>query len=128
MIAFPVSKYELTHALNEASAKYGGNLIWNRRPEPLNMDQTRWRFTLRVTDSKGPGHRLGFLHSYTGSRRRLSSACWHAHGTFFDCLPPGITIITGNQRYETGTRWVDRDVGSIVYPENYSDLCDCYKP
>jgi hypothetical protein len=115
---------ELEKALIVVNAKYGGNVKWNRKPEP---EGKRYRFTLRVISSKGPGHSRGFgLHGELG--KRLPSACWHVHGDFFDALlaNDGVYIISrGNRIDKDGGNWEDFNVGSMMYPVNASEKCDC---
>ena len=75
--------------------------------------------TLRVKDSRGAGARVGL------SGRRMVSACWHAHGTFFDELPLQTEIITSRGRTQPLAVWHDWNIGSIMYPLMYSDACLC---
>lgn len=68
---------ELKTALRDAGRRYKNNLEFNRFEKKGN----RIFFTLKVKDSKKPGAKRD---KYTG--RRIASACWHAHGHFFDTL------------------------------------------
>jgi hypothetical protein len=115
---------ELEKALTKVNAKYGGNVKWNREPEP---EGRRFRFTLRVISSKGPGHSRGF--GFKGELgKRLPSACWHVHGDLFDALlaNDGVYIISrGNRIDKDGGNWEDFNVGSMMYPVNASEKCDC---
>ena len=98
---------------------YDDNIIFNR------FEKTGKRFivTLRVKDSKGKDHRLG----YTG--RHLINLCWHGHGHFFDELikinPNAEIKALGRIINKSGGNWQDIDVGSILYPAYMSELCDC---
>ena len=106
----------LDKALERTNREFEGNVIYNRIDR---LSDNRHRVTLKVKDSKAPGARRG----YTG--RRMISACWHAHGVFFDSLPEGTKIHTGGQTVHAGDAWQDRNIGSIVYPMMYSEACDC---
>ena len=98
MIVKGVDRDAIDRALARANSIFDGNVIYNREPEPLNNRNDRWRVTLRVRDSKGPGHRLGFGRAWGKKPARLVSACWHVHGVFFDSiLRQGGTIQTGQQ-------------------------------
>ena len=119
---------DLQRALEKVNEKYEGNIAFNR------LD-TRG-FTLRVTDSKGPGHRLGFP-PYKGSgmgndwdkRKRMVSACWHVHGDFFDALFEinyNARITSRGKTIDSGQgNWEDFDIGSIMCPYYASEACEC---
>ena len=83
MIARECTVKDLRAALVSGNKKYKRNVEFNRAPEAQGKG---YRFTLRVKDSKKPGHRLGFENPSTGKQRRMTSACWHVHGDFFDAL------------------------------------------
>ena len=111
---------ELQTALDKANESFDGNLQFNNFQR---LSDTRYRVTLRVKDSHGKGARLGFPHF--GKQRHLISACWHAHGTFFDALPEGTKIMTrGNTTY-AGDPWQDFDIGSMIHPYYMSEACEC---
>lgn len=116
MIAKNVTLDDLESALAKANEKFSGNLRWNRYPEKAGRG---YRFTLRVSDSKGPGARLGF------SGRHMTSACWHAHGTFFDALPREAVVKAGELTIRPGDMWQDRNIGSMMQPLYYSEACEC---
>lgn len=113
------TRQELETALTEVNKRFNDNVSFER----LTPEGRRMRFTLRVKDSKGAGHRLGF----TG--RRMSKACWHVHGHFFDALlrvnpdvyikPAGLTID------RNGGNWQDRNIGSQMHPLYFSEACEC---
>ena len=104
-----------------------------------NRDVHAISFTLRVKDSKKPGHRLG-APQYTmtggsGKQRRMVSACWHVHRdvmkTIFE-MNPEANLRTTLAHYEnkesfhelfpgTGyTNW-----GSEMFPAYAEELCEC---
>ena len=133
MIVRGATREELGKALELVNVKYQGNVSWNRRPEKVGKG---FRLTLRVKDSKGPGHRLGYTSGSLyfakthdeevkfSRRRRLVSACWHIHGDFFEALPPDAKIITGRGVVRPG-QWPDYDIGSMLNPQMISEACEC---
>jgi len=121
MIIRNVTRQDLEKALETVTARYDGNVIWNRAPEPLNARGTAWRCTLRVKDSHGPGARL----SPSYQRRHTVAACWHAHGVFFDALPAQAVIVTGSTKTRPGAPWHDWNAGSYLSPAYMSELCEC---
>tara|TARA_Y100000310_G_C20430071_1_gene691039 strand:- start:386 stop:760 length:375 start_codon:yes stop_codon:yes gene_type:complete len=123
MIITGATREELETALVGVNAQYGDNVTWNNLEA---LSATRHRVTLRVHSSSGPGHRLGQnVHPATGNRRRMTAACWHVHGTFFDSLPVGTVIRAGGKAISPGDPWEDRNIGSMMYPLLYSEACDC---
>jgi hypothetical protein len=120
MIIKNAAPIDLEEALSRVNLKYGNNIVWNRKPEPIGR---RFRCTLRVISSRGPGHRIGF----TG--RHLISACWHVHGDFFDALfdiNPNIVIVSRGKEITRATNWEDYNVGSLLYPMYASEACECH--
>ena len=112
---------QLRQALDEVNKLYDGNVIFNRQPEPVG---SRIRFTLRVKDSKGPRARL------SKQGRRMTSACWHVHGDFFDTLIDlnhDIYIKTGGDKRVDyhGGNWQDWNIGSRMFPMFFSEACRC---
>jgi len=127
---------DLEAALAKVNKKYDNNIIFNR------LDAKG--FTLRVKDCKKAGHRRGFPE-FTGfnsppnwnKRRRLSSACWHVHGDFFDALfkiEPEAEITTSgslanplpiNKITKDKGNWQDWDIGAKLNPYMMSEACDC---
>ena len=110
------NREDIQLALDLANKPFAGNLEFNNFQR---LSDTRYRVTLKVKDSKGPGARRGF----TG--RRLINACWHAHGTFFDYLPPDTKIVTAGLTTYPGEPWQDRNIGSLIQPLYFSEACDC---
>jgi len=122
MIIKNVTINDLERALKIVNLKYNDNIIWNRFEQ---LGPKRFAVTLRVKDSRGPGHRIGH------SGRRLIYACWHAHGDFFDALLSvniETVIMTANRTISKyGGNWIDWNIGSIMRPLMYSEACDCFK-
>lgn len=130
---------ELTKIINTVSKKYyKRNLMFNR----LEYNGKTIQFTLKVKDSKGPGHRrglkfLGFDRGYQLGKR-LSSACWHAHRDVMKELFkqfPGARLKSMHADYrghvdflfhyeETG----DINIGGSLFPVRFQDACDCDPP
>ncbi len=128
---------ELTEALVKVNEKYEGNVKF-REIKAQNTVGTRYRLTLQVVSTKGPGHRLGQTHPSWTTRsgkpykqKRLIYACWHVHGDYFDCLfniNPKVEIRVGRQSTVYKSKrdnWEDFQVGSMMYPAMMSELCDC---
>jgi len=122
MIAVGVTREDLERALHETTQKYDGNVVWRREPEPLNKGGTRWRFTLTVKDSAGPGARIGH------SGRRVKAACWHAHGDFFEALfklKPNAVVKAVKRTVTKDRNWQDWNIGSAFRPLYFSEACEC---
>lgn len=116
----------LKSALMRVRADFDYNVIWKRAPEYSHDDrQGREVFncTLTVKDSRGPGSRVGM------NGRRISAACWHVHGYFFDYIfeydPTAMIEAAGEKITIEGGNWQDRDIGSMMFPLYYSQACDC---
>lgn len=133
--------------VERVSRKYfGGNLTFTRTPEYYCGRGIR--FTLRVRDSRGPGHRKGLDHGWrNGAKpRRMVAACYHAYGEVIRALLAAgaewvqtapITL----ERYRSGgakpKRWTREtwrehahemayvNIGSQMYPAYFADACDC---
>ena len=120
MIARNCTEADLKKALDMVNIKYSGNVIFKRLDFPT--------FTLRVQDSSGPGARLHY-QPWAGRERRGISACWHVHGDFFDCLfninPGSYVLSSGRKITKDEGNWIDWNIGSIMYPFNYSQSCHC---
>jgi len=120
MIIKNVSKNVLFEALENVNLKYNNNVIWQRVPEAIGR---RFRFTLRVKNSRESGAKLGF------SGRRTINACWHVHGNLFDEIfklePKAIIKSGGNDITIEYGNWIDRNIGSIMQPMMYSNSCNC---
>jgi len=120
----PVARNTTEQALYKALAiinkKYSGNVIFNRKPDPVGK---AFRFTLKVKNSRGKGAKIGF----TG--RRTPHACWHVHGDFFDALiklsPKSVITSAGHKVSSSGGNWQDWNIGSMASPKMFSESCDC---
>lgn len=112
-------------ALGEANRPYAGNLDFNR----FEPKRTHIVFTLRVKDSKAPGHRRGH------SGRRMVAACWHAHRDFMRAVfdaEPSAKIVSCMARYDGQEdfelkhgRTATQNIGSVMQPLCMADACDC---
>lgn len=127
MLIRKVSEQELNKAMDAVNKKYNGNVTWNN----FVKDGSGYRVTLKVLDSKKPGHRLHRSYGFNGlhSERRSRSACWHVHGDFFDALfdiNPNVTIRTGKDVMRSkADNWQDRNIGSNMFPVYFSESCEC---
>ena len=130
MEAMNMTREQLDAALKAVNKKYKENITWNRAPESVNTKDTRFRFNLKVKDSKEPGHRRGTSPNKNGIVRRMINACWHVHGHFFEeCfkIVSEASIRTGGNITITkdAGNWQDRNIGSMVNPMYFSEACDC---
>lgn len=114
---------DLIKALEVVNKRYEGNIMFNRLDGNI--------FTLKVKDSKGPGHRVHYRYSWNGyeGERRSRSACWHVHGHFFDALfeinPDAVVWSCGNKITAEEGNWIDKNIGSQMFPLMYSESCEC---
>ncbi len=120
------TREDLDAALSAVNERFSGNVCFNRQPEGRGK---RLAFTLRVQDSKGPGHSRGF-DGFSGMKsRRLASACWHVHGYFFEALfkvnPRAVVWSRNNKITSDYGNWEDWNAGSIIHPQFMSERCDC---
>ncbi len=110
---------QLIDALKRTNKDFAGNVRFKR----IEQQGRQMLFTLTVHNSSEPGARRG----YQG--QRVAAACWHVHGTFFDHLidiNPGVVIKTALATIDkNGGNWQDKQVGSVMFPRMYSEMCDC---
>lgn len=112
---------ELQKALAIVNRKYDNNICFKRI---MTTSTARTRFTLTVKDSRGAGSRK------TQTGRRVSAACWHVHGNFFDALfgLRGDIFVSAHDRRidKYQGNWQDAIHGyDNDRPVYYSSLCDC---
>ncbi len=131
MRAKNVSVAEMEKALLLTTEKFDFNVAWNR----FEVKGNSIHFTLKVLDSSGLGHRLGQSLTSKGNRRKMTSACWHVHGIFFEKLilevnkkavvkSLGKTLCFLNAN-EVENNWIDWNIGSMASPFYHSEACDC---
>ena len=110
---------EISQAIEATSARFNHNIESNR----FEQDGKTFFVTLKAKDSHGEGARIGF----TG--RALPNACWHVYGNFFDELfrqnPEIVVIALGKKITNDGGNWEDSNVGSLVHPRWFSEMCHC---
>lgn len=141
MIARNCTRADLESALSLVNRYYSNNI----RFKHLDPKGRGFSFTLTVNATStgrgrsrvtAPGARLSAYHCSTGRQRRVSAACWHVHGHFFEALfryapsavvrsswtggPCTITASEGN--------WQDANVGSRFSPMRFSEACECTSP
>ena len=110
---------QLHDALKHVNTLFSDNIVFKSGPTQTG---NRQQFTLTVKDSSAPGGRL----SHTGNR--VSAACWHVHGRFFEYLfSDGVElIIAGDKRMQSNLdNWQDWNIGSMMQPMYYSEACNC---
>ena len=116
------TEQEIKQALELVNKDFDNNLTFNNFE---SLSETRFRVTLRVRDS----HKKGSKLSYSG--RHLISACWHAHGYFFEALlslnPKAIIKTALATITNENGNWQDRNLGSIFEPRYFSEACECGK-
>jgi hypothetical protein len=125
MNAYKVTQSEMETALRRINEKYDGNIVWKR----FEQNGSGVHFTLTVRQSRGKGGRLGQCLTSKGNHRHIAAACWHVHGDFFDALfsivPNAYVRSMGRKITKDEGNWVDRNIGSPMYPMYYSEACDC---
>jgi len=114
------TKNELEEALIAVNEMFEDNVIFK---EIKQISKNRIQFTLRTKKSREKGSRI------THSGRHHPSACFHAHGFFFDALftiNENIFIKSGRKKITKDSgNWEDRNIGSIMIPYMHSDACNC---
>ena len=127
MIAKHITKNDLENALKRVNLKYEENIKF-KAVESTNRFETSFRFTLTVKDSNATGARRGT------SGRKISAACWHVHGNFFDALieisAQAVIVTDWLSRKPiiidiNGGNWQDQKVGGLINPFYISELCEC---
>lgn len=122
-----VTQEQMEKTLEIINQKYENNVTWNR----FESNGKGFNFTLKVKNSKAPGHRLHISYSFNGlhSQKRSTSACWHVHGDFFDTLwdisPDAIIYSNGVKMTGKYDNWQDRNIGSQMFPVYFSESCEC---
>jgi hypothetical protein len=122
--------------ITASNSGYQGNVVTDGEPVRTGVtDRSAVSFRLRVLDSKEAGHRLGFVRTSRGNRRRLVAACWHAHrdvmGQIFDRYPNAriktmLFDYRGAEDFVRNFRHTgDRNAGSLFEPVALRDLCEC---
>jgi hypothetical protein len=131
---------EDNYAGNVVSGSYAGSTDGSRR-----INSKCIAFTLRVLDSRGPGHRLSASEysryadnsraGIPGSRHRLTSACWHVHRDvmrkIFDFNPDAriksaMADYRGVESFNAVHGYTGHhNSGSLMAPVAYADLCEC---
>ena len=119
-----------------------GNFEGNVKFKKLERNGKGFTFTLTVnhsTDGKGknktsaPGARINAMNG-----RHIASACWHVHGRFFHALldiNPVARVFSSFYKRIDGTyhgwitkeggKWIDGNIGSMMYPCMMSESCEC---
>lgn len=118
MIIRNATASDIQYALVATNKLYRDNLI-------INMESrgAAYKVKMGVIDSRGYGSRVSI------SGRRVSAACWHVFGHFFDWLfriAPDAKVVASNRTItRSAGNWIDWNMGSEYEPASYSTLCDC---
>jgi len=115
---------DIEHAIQRTTGHYRDNLRLTRLDRVGYKTIVAYRVRLGVIDSGSAG---ASINPTTG--RRISAACWHAHGDFFTYLlidvPDAEIRASGRAITRHGGNWVDYGRGSVYYPSVASEWCDC---
>lgn len=132
MLIIGATRHDLDNALAKANEKFDNNLLFNNITGcgKTRDGQPKFKVTITVISSRGSGAKLGAPQRDTRKQRHIKSACWHAHGTFFDALPSHCTIVTGamvtgGATTHPGAPWRDFNIGTQLRPFFYSEACEC---
>ena len=115
----------LLKALDIVNKKYNDNIKFKYIEQ---LSDKLFKLRLSICDSHSTGTKIG----YRG--RRVTAACWHVHGNFFDALlkeNPQITITVGGLptiKVKDGkviNNWIDYGGGCGLYPSYASEECNC---
>lgn len=112
---YDCTQAEIEKALRVTNLFFEGNLLFAKLEPHRHYCDVR----LRVANSRGKGARRGY------SGRRITSACWHAHGSFIDALPLATKVVTSLGTTYPDNAWQDTNIGSVMRPMMYSEACLC---
>jgi hypothetical protein len=111
---------QLEEALFRVNLLYDDQVLFNCPPT-----QTRQgiKFTLKVRTNRSKGHGISWMG------RKLSTACWHVHGDFFECLfavnPDAKVYSLGKLITKDYGNWIDFNRGNWATPRFASEMCEC---
>ena len=120
-----ITREEIEKALADANETFDNNLTFKRLDEDGQTRQGGQKFivTLTVKNSAASGGRV------SPGGRRISAACWHAHGTFMDALPAeteiAINWVKGCITKHPGDPWEDWQIRSNGISVMASESCHC---
>lgn len=142
------NEQDLYKALEIVNQKFKGNVFISE----INHERKGVKFRLKVKSNKGPGHSLGHMsrsknHKYNHfvnkireansvsiepeyiiKQSRLSFACWHVHGEFFDAVfevnPNAVIYSMGKKITKEYGNWEDTCINSFqgIFK---SSMCEC---
>lgn len=115
---------QLNQALNFVNKQFQGNIKFK---DIEQISKNRINFTITVKDSKKSGAKFDPYFGKNG--KRISAACWHVHGHFFEYLFlnfDNIVIISqGKKMSDNSDNWTDQIIGSNFEPLYFSEACKC---
>lgn len=103
-----------------------------------DSDSTKWHEILDpipLSELVEGAPRIRLERKTTHFRRSCGVPCWHAFGHFIRALfeiNVNGCIVTREARYDGADGFeetypqTDRNIGSMMYPAQYSELCDCH--
>jgi len=129
MKAFHVTRAELTEVLGILNNKWDDNIDMEVRSSGYSYLNVR----LSAKSYDKPGWRRSADHMYWDGKvhkgHRMKWACWHVWGDFFDILfavaPDAICRSRGMKITKNEGNWEDFDIGSMMYPVQMSEVCEC---
>ena len=135
MLIHGATEEDLRAALEVANYGYH-NLCFSE--EPIGGDPLSWRLRLGVEGLDGPGCRRSApqLRRFF-RRRRMPSACWHAHRDYLSALferTPQARVTTSIASYQGYRDFLhhhpltgDIGIGGIMTSYRLADACNCRK-
>ena len=105
------TEQEILLAIKKVNERFGENI---KLKNIKRLSSKRIRFTLTVINSSGAG-------AVIRRNRRVSAACWHVHGYFFEEL-----FKINSDAYVKTTRYTKRHI--TVYYGNWQDCGSRYGP
>lgn len=124
-----VSADDIRTVVDDVSARlFDGNVTIKDSRDQSNSRGARASFTLKVSNSHGPGART----SWTG--RHMPVACWHAHWHVLDALlakyphaevRTAMAVYTHDTFRERAADTAHRNIGSLFAPTTMPELCEC---
>jgi hypothetical protein len=138
MIIKNVTEKQLETALARLNEIYNDNIkMFTEYIGKTRNKSEKYRVNLRVKDASknGVGRKINqsWINDHKGIKSN-GSTCWHVHGNFFDILlnieSKAIIQTQYGKIYKDSNgsiigNWEDQNIGSLMLPIAYSELCEC---